>query len=926
MGWLTIFDQIIAALEAGTHKFFHLDGQFVLIEDYIKLRPHKKEVVMNFTKRGKISVGPFYTAVDTALTSGEAIVRNALIGLRKSREWGDPLMMGYLPDIFGHIGQTPQILRGFDIPSAVIGRGTHGRYQSRSYQSTWRSPDGSEVFLYDLANWYCHGAVTLRRVEPHEMENAANQIYNQLRQFSDLDEIFLPYGCDHTPLDPHLDQFLERANAALNHRGVRLIESNWYEFHKKAKEAIHKKQKRVKILQYTDEIKTGSDVNNDLINVLSIHMKEKQANTQNSIFLEKFVEPFGSLFSRLVPDLKLENNSITHAWEMMMMNHAHDSIYGCVVPEVAREVDVRFQKVKNLIEGIFTSSLGNFMQYINFPRTNFSSYSILVVNPLPTIRKDELVTAHVDVYDPKFTHGQFTLLDENFSSVPVMVTKIEKNIYVPQEGDSAGFHLPLRVHLLFCPPQVAPMGYSTYQLKLVPGQSDLAARPQEQTGLSECHLSNEILEVKIHNNGSVILTNKKLGLNITTNTFWSAHDAGHVYQAKFHSIKKSPFTGGSFKLIKTSFYSACVLTTDLTTEPIQVIYFLEDKSSRLDIQVKLTKVERLVNTALGVQFPCFDPSGNYTVKDFFVDKSFEVASRFATWNTYHGQSRFSGCGDDSKNFIVAVRGLPEIRYDGANMDMTLMRNSRMFHDWATWVMDDPTEQDDFVAEFSLMLVANKDQRNAMAESSKFNVPIMATQNLKVPFNPHISNPYFATDYSLITTLFGQTESPSLQMDSDDQPNLDLSPDKLAELQDANVFQPNTNATPVPSSFSFFEMLPANSLVFSTIKKAEERDSLILRFFNPFDGEVDCLLFFSFPVSEVYVVNLAERRLGKREREREQTKPKWEREVDEEVEEKEEPEKLGGSEVARGRNQNLSGKQYFVSLKVGGKKIISLEVV
>ena len=61
-------------------------------------------------------MGPWYILMDEFLVSGETIVRNLQLGLDRAAASAGAMQVGYLPDMFGHIAQMPQLLRqfGFD--------------------------------------------------------------------------------------------------------------------------------------------------------------------------------------------------------------------------------------------------------------------------------------------------------------------------------------------------------------------------------------------------------------------------------------------------------------------------------------------------------------------------------------------------------------------------------------------------------------------------------------------------------------------------------------------------------------------------------------------------------------------------------------------------------------------------------------------
>src|SRR6267154_775216 len=99
---------------------FLLDGQTIVLEDYLEVRPEQEQRLKNYIRSGRIQVGPWYLQPDEFLVSGESLVRNLQIGLQQAAVYGEQMRAGYVPDCFGHIAQLPQILRGFGIDSAFF--------------------------------------------------------------------------------------------------------------------------------------------------------------------------------------------------------------------------------------------------------------------------------------------------------------------------------------------------------------------------------------------------------------------------------------------------------------------------------------------------------------------------------------------------------------------------------------------------------------------------------------------------------------------------------------------------------------------------------------------------------------------------------------------------------------------------------------
>ena len=102
---------------------FHLDGQTIVLDDYLEIRPEKREELLRHVREGHFRVGPFYILQDEFLTSGEANVRNLQTGIREAKAYGNLTKVGYFPDAFGNAGQMPQLLTQAGMEAVAFGRG-----------------------------------------------------------------------------------------------------------------------------------------------------------------------------------------------------------------------------------------------------------------------------------------------------------------------------------------------------------------------------------------------------------------------------------------------------------------------------------------------------------------------------------------------------------------------------------------------------------------------------------------------------------------------------------------------------------------------------------------------------------------------------------------------------------------------------------
>jgi alpha-mannosidase len=154
-----LLDELLPRLDADpAYAHFMLDGQMAVIDDHVAVRPDAANTIRRLAASGRLSVGPWYILMDEFLVSGEAMVRNLQLGLERAAAYGGAMPVGYLPDMFGHVAQMPQLLRQFGFEHAVVWRGVPNAVDRSAFW--WQAPDGSSVRAEYLPQGYGNGAST----------------------------------------------------------------------------------------------------------------------------------------------------------------------------------------------------------------------------------------------------------------------------------------------------------------------------------------------------------------------------------------------------------------------------------------------------------------------------------------------------------------------------------------------------------------------------------------------------------------------------------------------------------------------------------------------------------------------------------------------------------------------------------------------
>src|SRR5918992_6394207 len=152
MQLVDLVDRVLDFLEADRRFRFTLDGQLATVDDYLEIRPEAEERIRALIADGRLTVGPWQILMDEFLVSGETIVRNLEAGWRRAEELGAVMPVAYLPDMFGHTAQMPQILRRAGIAHAATWRGVPAAIDRSAFR--WSAPDGSSVRAEYLVHGY----------------------------------------------------------------------------------------------------------------------------------------------------------------------------------------------------------------------------------------------------------------------------------------------------------------------------------------------------------------------------------------------------------------------------------------------------------------------------------------------------------------------------------------------------------------------------------------------------------------------------------------------------------------------------------------------------------------------------------------------------------------------------------------------------
>lgn len=763
-------------------KSFHLDGQTIVLDDYLEVRPEKREELEKYIREGRFRVGPFYILQDEFLTSGEANVRNIQTGMRDAKKYGNLTKVGYFPDAFGNAGQMPQLLKQAGMKAVAFGRGVKpvgfnnelkegGEYESAYSEMQWESPDGSKLLGILFANWYCNG------MEIPVEEEAAKEYWDSRLEsagmFASTDELLFMNGCDHQPVQKDLSAALETARKL--YPDIEFVHSNFEDYVNCVEEAVGDKLSTVKgelTSQETDGWYT-------LVNTCSSHVVLKRQNRENEVALERVAEPLAAFAAECGKEYP--HDRLNYAWKILMQNHPHDSICGCSVDQVNKEIEVRFDRSTEVAHTISEEASAYLAERIDtsaFEKYGENAVPFVVFNTTGDVRTGTVTS----ILDAKRDYNKWLWdghRDMNAWEMPeYCVVDAQGNVLeasVKDAGVKFGYDLPddkfrqpymaRQVEVSFFAENVPALGYAAYAL--VP--ADAVSRKDAGCGIAkdETHLENKYLSVSVNEDGTVNVLDKQTGKDYKDLAYFEdTLDAGNEYI--YFCPKTSPaiLTKGSkasVKLLENNSFEAAVEITHVLNIPVSADEKLKQEQESLvgfynrtcgrsseTVDIVLRTIVTLEKDSRTLKFRTeFDnkakdhrlrvviPTG-ISCTHHYADSVFEVVKRpnehsklWVNPSKCEHQQCFTGVNDEKGGVLVSNIGLyeyeilPEV--DNA-IAVTVLRSTGEMGDWGVFPTELSQQLRHITAEYALTFFeGDLVDSNSFREAYQYQVPATVVQ-------------------------------------------------------------------------------------------------------------------------------------------------------------------------------------------------------
>nr|MBC8451057.1 hypothetical protein [bacterium] len=859
-----VVKRVLDVLENDSEfRCFVLDGQTVALEDYLEVCPEDEPRIRALVASGALVVGPWYVLPDEFLVSAESHVRNLLVGHAVGSRFGPVQKVGYIPDSFGHIAQMPQILRGGEIDSFIYTRGSGDEIDELGFEYSWQAPDGSEVLAVNQCSGYCNASAlgfqelwhahTQREVDVDRAVEQVRELFGKMAERSNGDIYLLNNGCDHFLPQQAFGAVLDALRQAFPE--TEFVHTDFAAYIDAVREAGFASRR------YSGELVSGK-LHPILTGVWSARTYLKQMNDSSQSLLAGVLEPLQAYLHFVTGD-DYPRGQIDYAWKLLLKNHPHDSICGCSIDEVHREMVPRFAGVIETAEQLLRRSMARLAPSFARRPDGDGETVIAVANPLPE-RRTEVVERLVVLTPSDAEVQDLRLYNEDRRAVPFRVIDVKyverfwgvdyrSELTYDSQREKFGVYLGTfgdrivrgedrkeesdrYIVIQFLAHDLPACGHTNYYLSNK-GAAQAKVDVTDPVTIRGSVIENEFVRVTLHADGTFDLLDRETEAQFSgLNRLEDTEDIGDEYDYAPCAETRTIRSGGAVgivRILEASDLAATLEAESVLELPEAIEGGRKRRSSRtvacrVRTRVSLTRGNPLVDIELLFDNRAADhrlrvefPSGIQSEK-VISDGHFYVNARpleqpegsdwvqppAGTWP----QQDFSLIEDGEKGLAVLNRGLPEIAAttdaDGVVLSLTLLRA-------VGWL-----SRDDFETRRSTNAGPTVHTPDAQCVGGqRFHYAVVPFSGDHVAFG--------------LRSLSQRWRTPVLTKQG---------------VEDGHI----------PGGVSLFQKDNVRAVV-TAVKRHEHRNTLIIRLFNETGEEITETLTFGLPVRSAWETNLLEER-------------------------------------------------------------------
>jgi mannosylglycerate hydrolase len=736
---LTMMDVTLDILENDpNYASFTMDGHSIMLDDYVEMRPERREQIERLIREGRLVVGPYYTLVEEFSVAQEALVRNLMFGRKTVGSYGGQTgTVAYTPSSWGQTGQLPQILQDFGLDKMMFYRGIS--HHEADAEWIWSAPDGTKVLasrfaLYARYNWYyqVHRAVTRGTVfekthrwgeydevpfrlsdtlsgddQSYDLKAPAVHYDKSKLKQAILDmveregthfttEVFLAmHGHDISAAHPLESQIIKDAQEQLGDR-FSIEHTDLEQFWNAA--IPHLEMEKLPVLTGERRSYLKEGMWTFLFpGTISARTYLKQMDFKATQDLAVYAEPLASLAS--VYGAEYPVRYLERGWKYLLSNHTHDANGGCAPDIVCEDIEYRYRKASDIGDIVTEDAMAYIAKNLSPEGLPQDAIQLIAYNPLP-VERTAVVTLDLEL--PRSAQAKSVSLHSvSDPAVECQAVAFEKSSVfmdsiweVPTILDSN--RIKLHAELTGLP----GLGYRTY--KVFPEARELRNIKSLVTGPNT--MENEYLKVKVNPNGTLDITNKITGkaynqLNYLTDQGETGNAWKHVaprYDRKYNSLGVQANvvvteSGSLTSTIEADFafpvpmdYADGQSRSSILTElPVKIAYTLEKGANT--VMVRLTVDNKAKDHWLRASFPT-----GLATDVSWADSHFDVLSRPIAipdsngWAEQAGGTHplrtFVGLTDGTDGLAVLPKGIFEYEAfedDSRTLALTLIRACRI---------------------------------------------------------------------------------------------------------------------------------------------------------------------------------------------------------------------------------------------------------
>jgi hypothetical protein len=551
-----MLDMLLDILEKEPEfKSFHMDSQTIPLQDYLEIRPERRDQIVQYIKEGRLLIGPWFVLPDEFCVGGESLVRNLLLGHRQAKEWGGVSKTGYSPFGWGQLSQMPQLYSSFGIPFASFYRGVNTDVAPNS-EFRWQSPDGTEIVgsrlaarpryniwyvvqrpaLFNredendrLAHWNNGGGpfrladgefneIDMRYARPEFNYHGGNVPARARQALEEQDGEWTTehrfWSCGHDSSCPDIREVRMIKDCAKALEGkADVFHSTFEDFQKGVVESASSDlpltvgEMRYYYTEGSSSVLFGW--------ITSARMDVKKINYCSERLLGDYAEPmagFASLIGAAYP-----RGFLDQAWNHLLQNHGHDSIGCCSRDVVPEDMLFRYRQADEISTCVMEQAFADIAGAIDMGGKAKDDVAVVAWNSLPQSRT-EIAELILDV--PKDLDAKdIRLADENGAEFPYQVIETTDRYTVVQNpNDCANMMAMERYHFYAELPGLPGSGYRTYFVKPREKWSKTSDKQRTLTRTiigKPNGMENEFLSVTIRPNGALAVTDKQTGRSWT---------------------------------------------------------------------------------------------------------------------------------------------------------------------------------------------------------------------------------------------------------------------------------------------------------------------------------------------------------------------------------------------------------------------------